>query len=120
MSNRMVRVNELVMREISEIIHTAYQAESVAITIVEVDVAPDLRRGDVYYSVFGDSLAIRNAERFFRKFQGRIRYMLGQRITLKYMPEFHYHYDPSMERGANLINLMDELEEESPEKNRDA
>ena len=43
MSNRTVRVNELVQRELSAILHQHYQSETVAVTITEVRVSPDLR-----------------------------------------------------------------------------
>ena len=54
MSNRTLRVNELVQREINDILHTHWQSESVAITVTEVRVAPDLRDGRVFVSIIGD------------------------------------------------------------------
>ena len=112
MSNRMVRVNSLVMREISHIIHTEFQVEAVAITITGVKIMPDLRKGRVFYSVIGDEAAVKDAGRFFRRYSGRIKFLLGKAITLKYMPDLTYHYDDSMERGANLIQFMDEVDED--------
>jgi len=109
MSSRMVRVNSLVMREISEIIHTDFQVETVGITITEVDIMPDLRTGKVFYSVLGDETAVREARQFFRRFKGRIKYTLGNRVVLKYTPDLSYHYDPSMEKGASLLEYMDEV-----------
>ena len=53
MSNRTVRVNELVQREISDILRKRYQSEAVAITISEVRVSPDLRDARVFVSVVG-------------------------------------------------------------------
>ena len=54
MSNRTVRVNELVQREISDILRKHYQSEAVTITISEVRVSPDLRDARVFVSVVGD------------------------------------------------------------------
>ena len=45
MSNRTVRVNELVQRELSDILRQRYQSESVAITITEVRVSGPNFRG---------------------------------------------------------------------------
>ena len=119
MSNRMVRVNSLIMREISHIIHTEFQTEAVAITITEVKIMPDLRKGEVYYSVIGGEDAIRDAARFFKRYAGRIKFLMGNQVTLKYTPHLSYHYDDSMERGANLIEFMDEVEQEHPEPTDD-
>ena len=47
MGQRMARVSELVKREISEILHTRYQSESVYITVTGVTVSADLRNARV-------------------------------------------------------------------------
>jgi len=112
MSNRMVRVNSLIHREISQIIHTEFQAEAVAITITEVNIQPDLRCGRVYYSVLGGDEQIKEARKLFKRFSGRIKYLLGNLIVLKYMPDLTYHYDDSLARGADLISYMTEVEQD--------
>ncbi len=110
MSNRMVRVNSLVHREISHIIHTEFQVESVGITITEVDIAPDLRAGRVYYSVLGGPEQIKEARKFFKRFAGRIKFLMGNAVILKYTPDLTYHYDDSLARGTALLQYMDEVE----------
>ena len=105
----MVRVNSLVMREISHIIHTEFQEESVAITITEVKIDPDLRIGDVYYSVFGGEEKIKDAKKFFKRNASRIRFLMGKAIVLKYLPHITYHYDDSMEKGADLLTYMEDV-----------
>jgi ribosome-binding factor A len=112
MSNRMVRVNSLVLREISHIIHTEFQVEAMNITITEVDIMADLRQGKVFYSVFGSDEEIRKAKAFFRKKAGRIRFLMGKAIVLKYTPELFYQYDDSLSRGAQLLDAMFQVEEE--------
>jgi ribosome-binding factor A len=112
MSNRMVRVNALLHREISQIIHTEFQADTVAITITSVDIVPDLRSGRVFYSVIGDEEAVASAKRFFKRFAGRIKFLMGKQVVLKYVPHLTYHYDPSLEKGSDLVNRMDEIEAE--------
>ena len=54
MSNRIVRINELVQREINDILRRRYTAEAVAITVSEVRVAPDLRDGRVFVAILGE------------------------------------------------------------------
>ena len=43
-----------------------------------------------------------------------IRDRVSKVIILKYFPKFEFIYDASFKRGAELINLLDELEEEEP------
>ena len=49
MSTRTLRVNELLQRELSDILRKQYQEEAVAITITGVQVSPDLHEGRVLW-----------------------------------------------------------------------
>ncbi len=117
MSNRNVRVSELLKREISDILHTRYQQRSVALTITDVEVSPDHSRARVYYSSLVDGYDRIKAENFLQASAGRIRHELGKRIILKRMPALEFLYDESNERGARMTTLLDSLEftEDEPE-----
>jgi ribosome-binding factor A len=53
MSKRTVRINELMMQEISDIIHTKWRSETICVTITGVSVSPDLRNASINYSMVG-------------------------------------------------------------------
>ena len=110
MSNRTVRVNELVQREISAILRKRYQTESVAITITEVRVSPDLRDARVFVSVVGSEEAAEEKLKWLRARAGDIREEVGRRIVLKYLPKFEYILDKSTVRGARILQVLDEIE----------
>lgn len=112
MSQRMVRVSELVKREISDILHTRYRQEAVCFTVTDVDVAPDLRQARVYYSVLGGHAQEAVAEHFFENEKAEIRYELGKRVRLKYLPELRFFQDSSLERGLRITEQLDALREE--------
>lgn len=109
MSNRTIRVNELVQRELSDILHRHYQSEAVAITITEVRVSPDLHEGKVFVSVLGDEETAQQKLRWLRTKAVEIRHELGRRIVLKFLPKFDYVLDESVIRGARLTKLIDDL-----------
>ena len=109
MGQRMARVSELVKREISEILHTRYQSESVYITVTGVTVSADLRNARVYYSVLGGEEESKSARSFLTREAREIRRIVGKRIVLKYLPALEFIYDESMERGAHLNVLIDQL-----------
>jgi len=113
MTKRIVRVNELVKREISNLIHTFYQSETVLITITEVDVSPDLRHASVYFSVLGNVLQYKEASNFFQKHKSEIRRKLGKNIILKYLPHLKFVPDSSIEKGTRLINKMKNIDIDS-------
>lgn len=109
MSNRTIRVNELVQRELSAILHQRYQSESVAVTITEVRVSPDLRDGRVFVSVVGDEEVATQKIRWLRARAAEIRQELGRRIVLKFLPRFEYVLDQSAVRGSRIIQLIEDL-----------
>ncbi len=109
MGQRLVRVNELIKREISDIIHTRYQKEAVCITISNVSVAPDLRQAQVNYSVIGNEDQKNKAKKFLNQKKVEIRLILGKRIVLKYLPALNFHFDESVEQSYRINQLMDDM-----------
>jgi ribosome-binding factor A len=114
MSNRTLRVNELIQREISAILRQRYQAESVALTITEVRVAPDLRDARVFVSIIGDDEAVEQKLRWLRSRATDINHELSRRIVLKFLPRFSYVLDDSAIRGSRILRLLDEVEPATP------
>ncbi len=110
MSNRTLRVNELVQREISDILRKRYQAEAVALTVTEVRVAPDLRDARVFVSIVGSDDLAEEKLAWLRSKAGEIREEIGRRIVLKYLPKFEYVLDKSAARGARILQVLDEIE----------
>lgn len=109
MSNRTLRVNELIQRELGDILRRHYQSEAVAITITEVRVSPDLRDGRVFVSVVGEEEVVQDRLRWLRRVAPAIRTELGRRIVLKYLPKLDYVFDKSAVRGTRLMRLLDEV-----------
>ena len=113
MAKRKIRVNELLKREISDLLHTRYRSDAVYTTITGVDVSPDLRTGIVLYSVLGDENRKIEARQFLARIQDEIARELPRRVILKYFPKLTYKYDDSLEQGHRVIELLDELNEKT-------
>ena len=116
MSNRTIRVNELIQRELGDILHRRYQSETVAITITEVRVAPDLRDARLFVSVIGDEEVVKQKLRWLKDHLHDLRIELGQRITLKYMPRFTIALDKSTGRANRILQVLDEIGVPEPQK----
>lgn len=114
MSNRTLRVSELVQREISAYLHTRYQAEAVRITITGVKVSPDLREGRVFYSVVGGADVAGDCGRWLLAKAPEIRHVVGRQIVLKNVPLLTYVFDATNERGDRINKLLDEIETKQP------
>ncbi len=110
MSNRTLRINELIQREISAYLHTRHQSETVRITITGVIISPDLHEGRVFYSVVGGKPAEVECGRWLEEKRGEIRHIVGKTVVLKNVPRLAFILDTSPERGTRVIQLLDDLQ----------
>jgi ribosome-binding factor A len=108
-SNRIVRINELVQREVSDILRRRHASEAVAITITEVRVAPDLREGRIFVAIVGDEATVEDRFRWIQRHAVEIRRELSRRIVLKFLPRFTYVLDRSAARTAQVLRALDEI-----------
>ena len=110
-SNRTLRINELVQREMSDYLRKKYQSEAVTLTITSVEVDSDLRTGKVYVGVIGDDAHCVDRLRWLRKHGEEIRREMGKRVILKWNPRWEFILDDSGERGARILRAITEIEE---------
>lgn len=111
MSNRTLRINELVQREMSDFLRKKYQSDSVTLTITAVEVASDLRTGKAYVGIIGDDAHCLDRLRWLRRHSEEIRRELGKRVILKWNPRWEFLLDDSGERGARILRAITEIEE---------
>ncbi|MBP7140523.1 MAG: 30S ribosome-binding factor RbfA [Opitutaceae bacterium] len=111
MSNRTLRINELVQREMSDFLRKKYQSESVTLTITAVEVASDLRTGKAFVGVIGDDAHCLDRLRWLRRHREEIRRELGKRVILKWNPRWEFVLDDSGDRGARILRALTEIEE---------
>ena len=115
MSERTERVNHLLREELSELLQREVKDPRVQhglVSITEVQVSPDLMRATVFVSHLGEEseraevlLGLQNAARFMHK-------ELMRRLKMRVVPEFTFRFDPSIERGARLASLINQVAEE--------
>lgn len=88
------------------------------VQITEVDVAPDLKYADVYYVMIDESNPEPddNVRRALDKSAGFLRHMLGERLTMKFVPELRFYYDESIERGRRIEALLDSVRSDDAEE----
>src|SRR5437762_14277971 len=109
MKHRQLRVNELVKRELSGIIAREINFEGALVSINAVDVAPDLKSAHVFVSTLGaDNLA-----RVIDKLEAHrpaLQAELSRHVVLKYTPHLIFHLDESIERGARVLEILQNIE----------
>ena len=107
MSRRLDRVNELLKREISQVIQKEFEFTGSLVTVSAVKVAPDLKDAKVHISVLGKGeqsvLALLNTK------HGLIQNRVSKRVVLRNTPVLRFVQDVSVERGVDVVNLLDEV-----------
>ena len=111
MTNRLLRVNELVRRELSTIITRDMTFENVLVTVNQVDVTPDLRNAHVFISVLGKG-SHKGVIADLEENRVALQAALMKHVVLKYTPHLTFHLDDSIERGDRVFKILREIQPE--------
>jgi len=114
-ATRKVRLAETLRSELFEVIRRELRdprIRSGLISITGVDVSPDLKYATVYVSVLGSDQAKKDVVNVLKGASGVLRAQLGRRKAFKSVPELHFRYDESIERGARVFHLIEEATRE--------
>ena len=85
------------------------------VTITDVVVTPDTRHADVHFSVLGGVEEQAETQAGLESAAGWLRRELGRRLRLRNTPALTFYYDPSLERGEHIANILDELRVSEPD-----
>jgi ribosome-binding factor A len=118
MKHRMLRVNEVVRRELSMIVTRDLTFDDALVTINQVDVTPDLKNAHVFVSVLGKGSPKAVIEKLEEQ-RTILQAELSKKIVLKYTPHLIFHLDNSTERGARVFKILQEIEPTIEEKQSD-
>lgn len=119
---RLVRVNELLKREIAEDIHRNFSQSDFdcgSLTVTRVECAPDLRDANVYISIFGHEDERDRMIAYLNRHRQEIIRLMIKRVKLKYTPRLHFVLDESIEGGDRILSMLAEMERENPEAFKD-
>ena len=109
MKHRMLRVNELLKRELSGIIAREISFAGALVTINHVDVSADLKNAHVFVSVLGPDLGESVISKL-ASHRATLQAELARRVTMKYTPHLTFHLDDSIKRGVRVIEILQEIE----------
>ena len=105
------RINGEVKRELSNIIRGEIKDPRInpLTSVVEVEVAPDLKTAKAYISVLGDEQSQKDTLAGLKSAEGYIRRALAKSINLRNTPEIRFVVDQSIEYGVNMSKLIDDV-----------
>lgn len=105
------RINGEVRKELSILISREIKDPRIhpMTSVMEVEVAPDLKTAKVYISVMGDEEDRNNTLQGLKSAASYMRGQLARSLNLRYTPELTFIMDSSMEYGAKMSKLIDEI-----------
>ena len=105
------RINAEVQKVLAEIIRSGIKDPRVPqfTSVVDVEVAPDLKTCKAYISVLGDEEAKKNTIAGLRSAESYIRRQLAKTVNLRNTPEIRFILDESIEYGVTMSRLIDEV-----------
>ena len=109
MSERMRRVNEAVRQVLSEAVAELKDPRIGFVTVTGVETSTDLRETRVYVSVLASEQDRARTLEGLAAAHGVLQARLGRELRLKRTPQLAFQYDPSVERGVRMGQLIDEL-----------
>jgi ribosome-binding factor A len=116
MSQRMRRVNEAVREVVSEGVGELKDPRIGFVTVTGVETSPDLRHARVFVSVLGSETKRRKALAGLAAAHGVLQARVARELRMKRTPQLAFEYDPTVERGVRMTQLIDELAPEQDDE----
>jgi len=112
MSQRTDRLDSQIRAELMELLQREMKDPRVGFaTVTRVETARDLGSAKVWVSVLGTPEEQQAAVRALSDAAPWLRRQLGERLTVRHIPELHIRHDDSIEAGDRVLRLLNELEE---------
>src|SRR5688500_7573508 len=109
MVERMRRVNESLRQVLSEALLELKDPRIGFVTVTGVKTSPDLRHARVFVSVLGSERKRERSLAGLSAAHAILQARIAREMRMKRTPQLTFEYDPSVERGVRMSQLIDEL-----------
>ena len=107
--HRTDRVSAQLRRELGTLVHAFVREHGLASSSVsDVEVSRDMAHAKVFVTVLQADKAT-DTVKALKALAPEIRYQLARAVKLRHVPELHFHYDESVDRGERIDNLLRDL-----------
>jgi ribosome-binding factor A len=106
---RASRLAEQIQRDLAEIVRLELKDRRVGmITLTGVELSADQSHAKVFFTSLGDAGERQHTQVALDHAAGFLRSQLAHALKTRTVPQLHFVYDESVERGARLSRLIDE------------
>ena len=112
---RRARIADQIQRELADLIRLEVRDPRVGlVTLTAVELSRDQSHARVFFTVLGSEGQGNEALQGLQRAAGFLRSNLAHRLSTRTVPDLHFVYDESIERGARLSRLIDEAVQPKP------
>ena len=105
--HRTDRVASQLRRDLGLIVHAAVREHGLpSVSVSDVEITRDMAHANVYV---GDKGPV--AVKALKELAPQLRYKLAQAVRMRHVPELHFMYDDSVDKGEKIEALLRELPE---------
>ena len=100
------RVSAQLRRELGKIVHETVRNHGLpSLSVSDVEITRDLAHAKVFVTALLEESSAA-AVKALKALTPEMRYQLGRAMKLRHVPELHFHYDDSVDRGERINNLL--------------
>lgn len=107
----MIKINELILQQLGEIINRVVEMPEIFVTILRVTTSADLKYATVYVGVMPDEqadYAIHKLNLLSKRLQGE----LNKKIVLRSIPRLEFRLSKGDKQTENIDDLLDKIKHE--------
>lgn len=104
--NRTDRVSAQLRRELGLLVHQAVREHALpSVSVSDVEVSRDMAHAKVFFTALLSDQA-KTALAGLKELAPELRHRLAQAVRMRHVPELHFHYDDSVDRGERIDQLL--------------
>ncbi len=112
MSKRTDQVSQLIQNQLGEVISREIELpDGSLVTIIRVEVSPDLKNANIWISIFPAGLRGTVLE-ILRKNMTELQKALSERSTMRFTPKLFFRIDVTEEKAEEVERLLNEISSE--------
>ncbi|MBJ6980758.1 MULTISPECIES: 30S ribosome-binding factor RbfA [unclassified Luteimonas] len=109
--HRTDRVSAQLRRELGTLVRDAVAEHGLpSLSVSDVEITRDMAHAKVFVTALDPERAA-EAMKGLKAVAYEVRYRLAHSVKMRHVPELHFHYDDSVDRGERIENLLREAGE---------
>ena len=104
--HRTDRVSAQLRRDLGQIVHLAVREHGLpSMSVSDVEISRDMSHAKVFVTALLPDQAVAGVKAL-KTLAPELRFQLARAVRMRHVPELHFHYDESLDRGERIDQLL--------------